>query len=114
MKIKDSFREWPRALTKNFTGIIEFCDGFKWKTEPSTLYFFKDGLRHREGKPAILSLSSDEFWYLNNNLHREDGPARILVDEDTGKIENDYFLNGIRYSLNEWNIELSKLKKNHV
>jgi hypothetical protein len=30
---------------------------------------------HREDGPAIEYADGDKFWYLNDKLHREDGPA---------------------------------------
>ncbi len=30
---------------------------------------------HREDGPAIEWINGDKFWYLNNQLHREDDPA---------------------------------------
>jgi hypothetical protein len=37
-------------------------------------YFLNDN-RHREDGPAIEYANGDKEWYVNDKLHREDGPA---------------------------------------
>ena len=39
--------------------------------------WYKDGLRHREDGPAIISPAGSEYWYQNDQLHRLGGPAYI-------------------------------------
>ena len=38
-------------------------------------FWFLNGELHREDGPAIEYVSGDKFWYLNDKRHREDGPA---------------------------------------
>ena len=40
----------------------------------NTRWYLNDKL-HREDGPAIENADGSKYWYLNDNLHREDGPA---------------------------------------
>jgi hypothetical protein len=75
-----------------------------------TEYWYKDGLPHREGGPAI----NDKYiscWCINGRLHREDGPAVVTKSGEgvcwmrDGKLHREdgpaYFFNG----LEEWFID---------
>ena len=42
-------------------------------------WYLNDQL-HREDGPAIIYADGSQYWYLNDQLHREDGPAVILAD----------------------------------
>ncbi|MAG26507.1 hypothetical protein CMI47_13250 [Candidatus Pacearchaeota archaeon] len=44
-------------------------------------WYLNDEL-HREDGPAIVCANGDKYWYLNDELHREDGPA-ILCQNGT-------------------------------
>jgi hypothetical protein len=44
---------------------------------------------HREDGPAVEYASGDKSWFLNGTLHREDGPAVELANGD-----KRWFLNG--------------------
>lgn len=84
-------------------------------------FWMLDGLRHRDGGPAIESnkglswLKEDkthredgpalilynevgviikEAWYINDVLHREDGPAVILYNDRGRKLSEEYWING--------------------
>jgi hypothetical protein len=37
--------------------------------------WYLNGQLHREDGPAIEHINGDKFWYLNGKRHREDGPA---------------------------------------
>jgi hypothetical protein len=56
-----------------------------------TEWFLNDEL-HREDGPACEYSIGDKLWYLNDKLHREDGPACELSNGD--KI---WYLNGKRH-----------------
>jgi hypothetical protein len=47
---------------------------------------------HREDGPAVELADGDKKWYLNDQLHREDGPAIELADGD-----KSWYLNGNRH-----------------
>jgi hypothetical protein len=44
------------------------------KNEHGIFYFVNDNL-HREDGPAVIYPFGEEQWYRNGKLHREDGPA---------------------------------------
>jgi hypothetical protein len=37
--------------------------------------YYMNDLLHREDGPAIEYPNGDKYWYLNGDLHREDGPS---------------------------------------
>ena len=38
-------------------------------------YYYLNNELHRENGPAVESSNGDKLWYKNGKLHREDGPA---------------------------------------
>ena len=52
-------------------------------------YWFLDGDIHREDGPAIERANGAKEWYLNDVLHREDGPACEHANGD-----KHWYLNG--------------------
>lgn len=52
--------------------------------------WWKDGLQHREGAPAVEK-SDGEEWFINGKLHRKDGPA-VITEHDHG-----FFYHGKRF-----------------
>jgi hypothetical protein len=58
----------------------------------SRRWYLNDKL-HREDGPAIEYSNGDKHWFLNDKLHREEGPAIEYLDGD-----KDWFLNGELYS----------------
>ena len=40
-----------------------------------TEWYNLEGNYHRENGPAIEYADGDKYWYMNGKLHREDGPA---------------------------------------
>ena len=57
-------------------------------TDGTKAWFLNDKL-HREDGPAIEYAEGTKCWYLNGNLHREDGPAIEYASGD-----KRWFLNG--------------------
>jgi len=43
-------------------------------------FWYVNDKLHREDGPAIELLNGDKYWYLNHQLHREDGPAIEYYD----------------------------------
>ncbi len=67
--------------------IYTLRDGFVTK------YWSKYGQVHRDGDlPAVIAFDGRQYWYKNQLLHRDVGPAILKV---TG--EELYFVNGIQY-----------------
>ena len=45
-------------------------------------YWYLNGELHREDGPAAEYADGNKYWYLNGELHREDGPAAEYADGD--------------------------------
>jgi len=53
------------------------------------IHWYLNGNLHREDGPAIESADGEKHWYLNGKRHREDGPASEYADGT-----RYWFLNG--------------------
>lgn len=55
--------------------------------------WYKHGVMHREGGPAIISCEGTQYWMQDDRFHREDGPAVIGRDRQIwyreGKIHRE-------------------------
>jgi hypothetical protein len=51
--------------------------------------YFVDNKLHREDGPAIIYPNGTKFWYKEGNNHREVGPAKVWVDGN-----EEWWLNG--------------------
>ena len=67
-------------------------------------YFLNDML-HREDGPAIEFSNGTKYWYINGERHREDGPAVIFSNGDKW-----YYLDNRKYSEQEYLKEIEKRK----
>jgi N-acetylneuraminic acid mutarotase len=56
--------------------------------------WYLNGNLHREDGPAIEYDNGDKYWYLNGKLHREDGPACEYSDEYSDDGDKEWYLNG--------------------
>ena len=56
-------------------------------------YWYLNDLLHREDGPAVEYSNGDKLWYVNDELHREDGPAAEYADGSNG-----WWLRGIQYT----------------
>lgn len=56
--------------------------------------WFKLGthLPHRQGGPAVIFDDGSEYWCIDGELHREDGPALILYTID--KVNQQWWFHG--------------------
>ena len=52
-------------------------------------YWYVNGELHREDGPAVEHADGGKEWYLNGNLHRTDGPALEYADGDKYWYVND-------------------------
>jgi len=66
----------------------ELAAAIEWSD--GTKQWYLNGQLHREDGPAIEWLNGDKEWYLNGKLHREDGPAVEYADGP----EREWWLNG--------------------
>ena len=60
--------------------------------EDGSKYWYLNDKLHREDGPAIEYADGDKYWHLNGEYHREDGPAIEYANGD-----KDWFLNGQRH-----------------
>ena len=75
-----------------------------------TIYYKNEnGQFHRLNGPAIEYPYGTKEWYINGRLHREDGPAKIW-----GNGVTEYWLNHIKYSVEDWELEITKLKLKRI
>ena len=57
--------------------------------------YYVNNVLHREDGPAVENVNGNKYWYKNGKRHREDGPAIEWVDGD-----KDWYLNGKYYGEN--------------
>jgi hypothetical protein len=69
-------------------------------------YWYLNGNLHREDGPAIENADGTRFWYLNGKCHREDGPAIEYADGT-----REWWLNGAEYTKKEFNKKTAKVKE---
>ncbi|MFZ6673696.1 hypothetical protein [Undibacterium sp. Xuan67W] len=72
-------------------------------------WYLNDEL-HREDGPAIEYSDGGKEWWINGERHRDDGPACIYKDPDEGDFFYEWFRNGGRVT--EQEIEQFIVKKN--
>jgi len=58
--------------------------------------YYVNNILHREDGPAVIYSSGTKFWYKNGKLHREEGPAVELSNGQKG-----WYLNNIFYGSND-------------
>ena len=71
-----------------------------------TKEWYLNGDLHREDGPAIEGTYGTKHWYINGELHREDGPAIECANGD--KYWN---LNGLNYTEEEYYSKLNPAKE---
>ena len=64
--------------------------------EFGTKRYYINNKLHREDGPAIEYANDDKFWYKNGMMHREDGPAIVY---SSGTIQ--WYFHDIYYSSND-------------
>jgi hypothetical protein len=65
--------------------------------QQGTKLWYLNGELHCEDGPAVERTNGDKQWWLNGELHRIDGPAI----ENANGIKY-WYLNDIQYSYDEW------------
>ena len=77
---------------------------YEVKTAPNgDTYWYKDDVLHRENGPAVILVNDLKEWYKYGELHRKDGPA---VKYDNGYKE--WYIDGVQYTEKEWKKKVSK------
>ena len=64
--------------------------------------WFLNGNLHREDGPAVEYANGNKYWYFNGKLHREDGPAVEYVDDYKA-----WYLNGKLHTQEEFNKKMN-------
>ena len=54
-------------------------------------YYYLNNRLHREDGPAIEYINGNKFWFINGNYHRENGPAIEYADSEL----KSWWVNGI-------------------
>ena len=60
-------------------------------------FWYKNDALHREDGPAVIFSNGTKHWYKNGALHREDGPT--IIWGDGGK---SWYLNGEYFTKEKW------------
>ena len=68
-----------------------------------TKRWYLDDKLHRTDGPAVECADGSKFWYLNGKRHRTDGPS---AEWESGR--TFWYLNGYAYSLEDYCKELYK------
>jgi hypothetical protein len=71
--------------------------GYSYKYDNGVTCWYLNRDLHREDGPAIVYPDGTKYWYINNRLHREDGPA---IEHINGNKE--WFLNDKQVSQKEF------------
>jgi len=71
-----------------------------------TKEWYLNGDLHREDGPAIEGTYGTKHWYINGKRHREDGPAVEYADGD-----KSWYLNGVQYTEEEYYSKLNPAKE---
>jgi hypothetical protein len=71
------------------------------ESERGTCYWYLNDKLHREDGPAIERATGTREWILNGERHREDGPACEYANGT-----RRWYLNNVKYTEEEHKIEL--------
>ena len=67
--------------------------------------WYLNGELHREDGPAVEWVDGTKTWYLNGKQHRENGPVYELANGDKA-----WYLNGKYLTEQEWKFSMRKKK----
>ena len=101
VKIYDKLTQWFLNSKRLLWGgpAVEYIDGDKFKsiTVNGDKFWFLNDKLHREDGPACEYENGDKSWHLNGQFHRENGPA---VEYTNGSKE--WWLNGRKLTKEEF------------
>ena len=82
----------PKVLKLEFDEFApkNYTGAVEWPN--GSKWWYLNGQIHREDGPAIEGADGTKYWYLNDQTHREDGPA---IEYSDGSKE--WYLNGQRH-----------------
>ena len=78
-----------------------------YEVENIGTFYYVNGNLHREDGPAEEYIDGAKYWYINDKYHRLDGPAIELA---SGK--KSYYIEGKRYSSKEEFEKIAYMYKN--
>ena len=67
-----------------------------YEVENWGIFYFVNGKIHREDGPASVIINGNKFWFVNDKWHRLDGPA---VERNNGDVE--YWIEDKQYDTKE-------------
>ena len=70
---------------------------YKVKVQENVTEWYLNNQLHREDGPAVEWSDGDKYWYLNGKRHREDGPAYIGSNG-----HKEWWINGVEVSEEEF------------
>lgn len=69
----------------------------------------ENGVWHSyNGEPSLIMPKGTKYWHKHGKLHNENGPAYINTIG-----EKEYYLEDKKYSKEDWEMEVAKLKKKY-
>jgi len=108
---------WSIEVSFNYTLLLNIRGHIKAKKikeaksefyEDLAVYWVEDNELHREDGPAVVMQENDaKAWYQHGKLHREDGPA---ITDNIGN--KGYYLNDNEYNEEDWKQEVRNIKLN--
>ena len=78
--------------------------GYEVEADEDLVTWFLNGQVHREDGPAVTYRDGTQVWYLNGKRHREDGPAIIWADGT-----KQWWLNSRYYTEHKFNEKIKLL-----
>lgn len=79
----------------------------KYVDKDKNVYYYVDGLLHREDKPAIEMVNGDKHWYYKGVPHRIDGPA-VMYNSDK---KDEFYYMGKKIEIDDFLIDNPENKK---
>jgi len=99
------------SVITRYTSDIElhtsyYDNGNRWLERYINIKFYK---LHREDGPAEITYEvsgevTSKKWYIEGQLHREDGCAHMLRGFDAGTFISYYFLKDVNYSVGDFRL----------
>jgi hypothetical protein len=78
--------------------------GYQIDADKYRVVWYLNGNLHREDGPAAIFANGTQVWFLNNQRHRTDGPAIIWTNGG-----QEWWLNGKEYTEQEFENEVKQL-----
>jgi len=117
---KDDYESFCPIVRYNLDGTKEFLlEGLRHRDGGPAVVrldgrteWFCHGMRHRDGGPAVTNpngltdTTAEEEWYKYDKYHREGGPA-VTTQDGT----HEWYLDGVNYTEESYNVRLKRLRE---